>query len=82
MRERVNAWCRQVAVAQLDRHHALIGTLVEEQMNRLSDEKMTELIQIRVGEDLNWIRLNGTFVGGMIGVGLYLVVALGHWLAS
>ena len=46
---------------------------VEEQMNRLSDEALTGLIQSRVGEDLNWIRLNGTFVGGLIGVAPYLL---------
>ena len=79
LRDRVNEWCRQAAIHQLEQHHGLIGVLVEEQMNRLSDEDLTELIQARVGEDLNWIRLNGTFVGGLIGVVLYLLVsALQH----
>lgn len=82
LRGRVNEWCRNLAVAQIDQHHALIGVLVEEQMNRLSDAAMTELIEKRVGEDLNWIRLNGTFVGGLIGVALYLLVALGRWLSA
>jgi uncharacterized membrane-anchored protein YjiN (DUF445 family) len=82
LRDRANDWCRKLAVSQLDKHHALIGVLVEEQMNRLSDDALTELIQKRVGEDLNWIRLNGTFVGGLIGVGLYLLVALIRWGAS
>ena len=39
-------------------------------------ESLVALIQQRVGEDLNWIRLNGTFVGGLIGVVLYLVATL------
>jgi uncharacterized membrane-anchored protein YjiN (DUF445 family) len=76
LRGRLNEWCRHAAIHQLEQHHGLLGTLVEEQMNRLSDEALTELIQARVGEDLNWIRLNGTFVGGLIGVGLYLLVVL------
>ena len=42
-------------------------------MDRFTDDALTELIESRVGEDLNWIRLNGTFVGGLIGVALYLV---------
>ena len=49
------------------------GLLVEEQLNRLSDDNLVVLIENKVGEDLNWIRLNGTFVGGLIGVGLYLL---------
>ncbi len=82
LRDRINDWCRQAAVHQIEQHHGLIGVLVEEQMNRLSDEDLTALIQKRVGEDLNWIRLNGTFVGGLIGVCLYLLVALGKALSE
>lgn len=71
--DRVNAWCRDLAKKLLAQHHSLIGTLVEEQLDLLSEEKLTALIQDRVGEDLSWIRLNGTFVGGLIGVALYLL---------
>ncbi len=71
--EQVNAWCRRLAIGQVEQHHGLIGVLVEEQMNRLSEKNLSALIQARVGEDLNWIRLNGTFVGGLIGVALYLL---------
>jgi uncharacterized membrane-anchored protein YjiN (DUF445 family) len=74
--DQVNAWCRRLVIHQVEQHHGLIGVLVEEQRNRLSEEKLTALIQSRVGEDLNWIRLNGTFVGGLIGVGLYLLATL------
>jgi uncharacterized membrane-anchored protein YjiN (DUF445 family) len=82
LRRRVNEWCRGFAVAQLEKHHAIIGVLVEEQMNRLSDDALTDLIQKRVGEDLNWIRLNGTFVGGLIGVALFLLVELIRWASA
>jgi uncharacterized membrane-anchored protein YjiN (DUF445 family) len=82
LRGQVNGWCRRLAVEQVEQHHGLIGVLVEEQMNRLSQENLTDLIQSRVGEDLNWIRLNGTFVGGLIGVALYLLLALVHVLMT
>ena len=72
---RRTAGSREVVVRLIDEHHALIGAVVEEQMDRLSPDQLTQLIQDRVGEDLNWIRLNGTFVGGLIGVALYLTVA-------
>ena len=72
LREQVNAWCRRIAAAQVEQHHTLIGALVEEQLNRLSERNLSELIEDKVGEDLNWIRLNGAFVGGLIGMALYL----------
>ena len=80
--EELNVWCRRILIEQVEQHHGLIGLLVEEQMNRLSQENLAALIQERVGEDLNWIRLNGTFVGGLIGVGLYLLTVLTRMLAS
>jgi uncharacterized membrane-anchored protein YjiN (DUF445 family) len=81
LRGRVNAWCRRLTAGLVERNHPLLGTLVEEQLNRLSDESLTDLIQARVGEDLNWIRLNGTFVGGLVGVLVYLLVTgLTGWL--
>src|SRR5204863_10181317 len=75
-REQVNGWCRHLATTVVEKHHAVIGYLVQEQLGRLSDENLTTLIEKRVGEDLNWIRLNGTFVGGFIGVTLYLLLCL------
>ncbi len=72
LRERVNGWARRLAVQLIEQHHALVGKLVEEQLNRLSEERLSALIEDKVGEDLNWIRLNGTFVGGLVGVLLYL----------
>jgi uncharacterized membrane-anchored protein YjiN (DUF445 family) len=82
LREQVNGWCRKMATQLIEQHHSLVGVLVEEQMNRLSEENLTELIQAKVGEDLNWIRLNGTFVGGLVGTMLFLVFSLGHWLVA
>lgn len=79
-REQLNGWCRQLAATVIDKHHAVIGRLVEDQLSRLSDENLTALIEDRVGDDLNWIRLNGTFVGGLIGIVLYLAFELARRL--
>jgi uncharacterized membrane-anchored protein YjiN (DUF445 family) len=73
VREQVNGWCRRQAVLLVEQHHSVVGALVEEQLNRLSNADLTEVIESRVGEDLNWIRLNGTFVGGVVGLLLYLL---------
>jgi uncharacterized membrane-anchored protein YjiN (DUF445 family) len=82
LREQVNAWCRRLATQLVEQHHSLVGALVEEQLNRLSNENLAKLIEAKVGEDLNWIRLNGSFVGGLVGVALYLVLHLVSWLTG
>jgi uncharacterized membrane-anchored protein YjiN (DUF445 family) len=75
-RRRVNAWCRRTAGALIDKHHALIGAMVEDQLNRFSDANLVAMIQAKVGEDLNWIRINGSVVGGCVGVLIYLTITL------
>jgi uncharacterized membrane-anchored protein YjiN (DUF445 family) len=71
-REQVNAWCRRQVTALVQKHHSVLGALVEEQLNRLTNENLSEVIEARVGEDLNWIRLNGALVGGIVGMLLFL----------
>ncbi len=80
LREKVNAWCRREGALLVEKHHGLVGALVQEQMNLLSEKDLSSLIQNKVGEDLNWIRLNGSFVGGLVGMVLYLAFALFRWL--
>jgi uncharacterized membrane-anchored protein YjiN (DUF445 family) len=75
-RARVNAWCRRMAHALIEKHHSLIGAMVEDRLNRFSDENLVEMIQAKVGEDLNWIRINGSLVGGMVGVLIYLSITV------
>jgi uncharacterized membrane-anchored protein YjiN (DUF445 family) len=72
----VNDWCRRKAVGLLEQYHGLIGVLVREQLERLSDERLTTMIEEKVGEDLNWIRINGAVVGGVVGACLYLSITL------
>jgi uncharacterized membrane-anchored protein YjiN (DUF445 family) len=78
--DRLNAWCRRTVSALIEKHHSLIGAMVEDRLNRFSDENLTSMIEDKVGEDLNWIRINGSLVGGMVGVLLYLVLSAGEAL--
>ncbi len=32
---------------------------------------MVDIIELNIGSDLQYIRLNGTFIGGLAGLGLY-----------
>lgn len=54
--------------------HYLIGNIVRESLNALTDEKLNIFVQSRVGQDLQWIRINGSMLGGAIGVLVYLLL--------
>jgi uncharacterized membrane-anchored protein YjiN (DUF445 family) len=45
-------------------------------------KEMSEQVELNIGKDLQFIRINGTIVGGLIGVALYLVSHLADWLGS
>jgi uncharacterized membrane-anchored protein YjiN (DUF445 family) len=45
-------------------------------MKAWKDEDLVREIEVSVGRDLQFIRLNGTFVGGLIGVALYALTHL------
>jgi uncharacterized membrane-anchored protein YjiN (DUF445 family) len=79
-RARVNAWCRRMAHALIEKHHSLIGAMVEDRLSRFSDENLVTMIQDKVGEDLNWIRINGSLVGGFVGVLIYLAIDAAEFL--
>jgi uncharacterized membrane-anchored protein YjiN (DUF445 family) len=60
----------------VDNNHAKIGKLVEENLKKLDNETLIDMIENNVGKDLQWIRVNGAVCGFLIGlilVGLKLI---------
>ena len=66
-------WVRTTAEDLLRRYHHQIGVTVRENLEALRTEALVAQIEDRVGADLQFIRLNGAIVGGMIGVLLALL---------
>ena len=50
----------------------LVGVIVRSVLSRLTDEELNHLIYDKVEEDLLWIRVNGSLVGGCIGLFLFI----------
>lgn len=54
----------------------LVGVIVGNVLSRLTDEELNHLIYDKVEEDLLWIRVNGSLVGGCIGFLLFIAMNL------
>lgn len=67
---------RQGLSRLVDTHHAQIGTIVRERLSQLSTPALVEFIEARVGNDLQMIRINGSVVGGLAGI---LIFLLTYW---
>ena len=56
----------------IDLEHNLVALVVTDALSKKSDEDLNRLIEDKVGEDLAWIRINGSVVGGAVGLFLFL----------
>ena len=78
LNERLEHWVQGLApdVSQFVAQH------IEDTVRRWDTEEMTQLIELNIGKDLQYIRINGTVVGGLIGLVLFVVSHAGEiWRA-
>ncbi len=74
--EWVNRSVRNAAARSVARYRQQIGAFIADQLKGWDDRVMVERLELNVGVDLQFIRINGTLVGGLIGVLLHA----GQWL--
>jgi uncharacterized membrane-anchored protein YjiN (DUF445 family) len=60
----------------VEEHRAAIGRFVEDQINGWQEKKLVEEIERHIGPDLQYIRVNGTLVGGLAGLGIAVATQL------
>jgi uncharacterized membrane-anchored protein YjiN (DUF445 family) len=61
----------------IDSHHESIGRLVRENIDRFDTVTLIRMIEEKVGNDLQWIRVNGAICGFAVGIVLHGIKALG-----
>jgi uncharacterized membrane-anchored protein YjiN (DUF445 family) len=76
MQAQVNRFARRTLVGVAQRYGDQIVRLVSETVKRWDAKTVTERIEGAVGRDLQFIRINGTLVGGLVGVVIHAVDAL------
>ena len=60
----------------VENNHSKIGKLVQENLDKLDDKTLIEMIENNAGKDLQWIRVNGAVCGFMIGLVLEGIKAI------
>lgn len=73
VRNKLNQWIRILATDAIVERRAIIAELVSRVIRKWDAETVARKLELQVGKDLQYIRINGTLVGGLVGVILHTV---------
>lgn len=76
LQRRVDAMFKNLLESELHDHHAVITQMVKERLESFSDDELVAFVESRVDDDLQMIRINGSVVGAMAGMLLFLIAYL------
>lgn len=73
LQARVDTWVTDAAVFLVGRYRHDIASLITDTVERWDPQETTEKIELMVGRDLQYIRLNGTVVGALAGLVIFTI---------
>jgi uncharacterized membrane-anchored protein YjiN (DUF445 family) len=78
LRTRLDTMAADAAVFVVDRYGAELTAVITHTIERWDGREAARRIELHVGRDLQFIRINGTIVGGLVGVVIHAVSVLMH----
>lgn len=71
IQHKLNAWWLDVAHSLVVRYRGQLAALITEVVKSWNSREVSRKIEAEIGRDLQYVRINGTLVGGMAGVLLH-----------
>ncbi len=71
VRNKLNHWMRSFATETIVARRDIIAALVQRVIQKWDAETISRKFELHVGKDLQYIRINGTLVGGLVGLVLH-----------
>lgn len=78
-RARLNRWIRLLILRTVLPRRAEIGAYVAQVVHNWDSATLVDRLELQVGKDLQYIRINGTLVGGLVGLIIFVV---SRWIAA
>jgi len=76
MFEKINSFIKNDLLAVLLNNKKIIGDLISSTVKSWDGKEVSEKLELEIGKDLQYIRINGTLVGGIIGLIIFGVEQL------
>jgi uncharacterized membrane-anchored protein YjiN (DUF445 family) len=74
--DKISRWVEQIVVYTSQEYRHQFGHLIAHTVSRWDAEATSQKIELQIGRDLQFIRINGTVVGGLAGLVIYVVSLL------
>ncbi len=75
MLERLDSWLSDALVEIISAHQAEVSQLISNTVAAWDAQETSHRIELQIGPDLQFIRINGTLVGGLIGLVLHAIAS-------
>jgi uncharacterized membrane-anchored protein YjiN (DUF445 family) len=69
--EKIDGWIINAVLSVVEQHRGEVGQLIAQTVSLWNPEETSRRIELLVGRDLQFIRINGTLVGGLVGLLIY-----------
>jgi len=76
LRAKVDRWVEGAASYIIEAYRHEVADLIETTVAKWDADEAAQRIELQVGRDLQFIRINGTLVGGLAGLAIYSVSQL------
>lgn len=74
---KIDNWVRLTAYKYILKNTHQAGTLISSTVGNWQGDELSKKLELEVGKDLQFIRVNGTLVGGLVGL---LIYTISHYL--
>lgn len=79
MIDKINNFIKNDLLSVLLNNKKVIGDLISSTVKSWDGKEVSEKLELEIGKDLQYIRINGTLVGGLIGIVIYSVEWMYHY---
>jgi uncharacterized membrane-anchored protein YjiN (DUF445 family) len=68
---KLDGWIAEAVLRVVEQHRHEVGRLIEHTVSHWDPRETSRRLELAVGRDLQFVRINGTLVGGLVGLILY-----------
>lgn len=73
LQKKIDSWIRTTAYKYILKNTHQFGNLISSTVGNWEGKELSEKLELEVGKDLQFIRVNGTIVGGLVGLLIYTI---------